>query len=114
MQPPQGVGPSTTIDNRFNRWSRRRLWIGLLEALAGVGAVTKSTAIDSTYVKAQRCACGGTPSGRKFRRSVPRGGQRTNVHALTDTIGRPFALSLTPGTASDITAAPALLAHAAS
>jgi transposase len=28
---PQEYGPSTTIYNRFNRWSRKRLWIGLVE-----------------------------------------------------------------------------------
>ena len=41
-----------------------------------------------------------------------RGGQTTKVHALTDTVGRPFALILTPGNVSDITVAPALLARA--
>ena len=56
---PGAYGPSTTVYNRFNRWSRRRFWLGLLEALAEAGAVTKSTAIDSTYVKAQRSAHGG-------------------------------------------------------
>ena len=55
---PAAYGPSTTVYNRFNRWSRRRFWLKLLEALAGAGAVTRSTAIDSTYVKAQRSAFG--------------------------------------------------------
>lgn len=41
-----------------------------------------------------------------------RGGQTTKVHALTDVAGRPFALTLTAGNVSDITAAPALLARA--
>lgn len=41
-----------------------------------------------------------------------RGGQTTKIHALTDTVGRPFALILTPGNVSDITVAPALLARA--
>jgi len=41
-----------------------------------------------------------------------RGGQTTKVHALTDTIGRPFALILTAGNVSDIAVAPALLARA--
>jgi transposase len=68
---PADYGPYTTIYNRFNRWSRRRFWLGLLEALAGAGAVTTSTAIDSTYIKAQRSAFGGK-GGRKRRRSAPR------------------------------------------
>lgn len=41
-----------------------------------------------------------------------RGGQTTKIHALTDVIGRPFALILTPGNVSDITVAPGLLARA--
>lgn len=67
---PVDYGPYTTIYNRFNRWSRKRFWIDLLEALAGVGAVTKSTSIDSTYVKAQRAAFGGK-GGRKRRILAP-------------------------------------------
>ncbi len=72
---PADYGPSTTIYNRFNRWSRRRFWVGLLEALAEAGAVTRSTAIDSTYVKAQRSAFGGK-GGRKIRRSASRAAAR--------------------------------------
>ena len=72
---PAEYGPSTTIYNRFNRWSRRRFWIGLLEALAASGAITRSTAIDSTYVKAQRSAFGGK-GGRRRRRSAPRAAAR--------------------------------------
>ena len=68
---PAEYGPSTTVYNRFNRWSRRRFWIGLLEALAVCGAVTKSTAIDSTYIKAQRAAFGGK-GGRGYKRSAHR------------------------------------------
>jgi transposase len=41
-----------------------------------------------------------------------RGGQTTKIHALTDTIGRPFALTLTAGNVSNITSAPALIARA--
>src|SRR3954465_15394284 len=51
---PAEAGPSRTVYTRFTRWSRRRFWVKLLEALAASGAVTKSTAVDSTYVKAQR------------------------------------------------------------
>jgi transposase len=41
-----------------------------------------------------------------------RGGQTTKIHALTDVVGRPFALILTPGNVADITVAPVLLARA--
>lgn len=73
---PQPYGPPTTVYNRFNRWSRRRFWVALLEALVACGVVTKSTAMDSTYVKAQRSAFGGK-GGRRRRRSVrPAAGRR--------------------------------------
>ena len=72
---PAQYGPSTTVYNRFNRWSRRRFWLKLLETLAASGAVTRSTAVDSTYVKAQRSAFGGK-GGRKRRPSAPRAAAR--------------------------------------
>ena len=68
---PAAYGPATTIYNRFNRWSRRGFWLKLLDALVDAGAVTRSTAIDSTYVKAQRSAFGGK-GGLVRRRSGAR------------------------------------------
>jgi transposase len=68
---PEEYGPPTTVYNRFNRWSRKRLWTGMLEALAKAGAVTDNVAIDATYVKAQRSAFGGK-RGLKRRRSASR------------------------------------------
>src|SRR5690606_26468295 len=65
---PAEYGPHTTVYNRFNRWSRRRLWTGMLEALVEAGAITRSTSVDSTCVKAQRAAFGGK-GGRRRRRS---------------------------------------------
>ena len=66
---PKDYGPHTTIYNRFNRWSRRRLWLRILEALVAEGVLVHSTAIDSTYIKAHRSAHGGK-GGRRRRPSV--------------------------------------------
>lgn len=74
---PADYGPATTVYNRFNRWSRRGFWLELLDALADAGAVTKSTAIDSTYVKAQRAAFGA------------KGGARRRQLAARAAVGRP-------------------------
>ena len=68
---PADYGPSTTVYNRFNRWSQRGFWLKLLDALVDVGAVTRSTAIDRTYVKAQRAAFGAKGSAR-HRQSAAR------------------------------------------
>src|SRR5258707_7565464 len=55
---PALYGPSTTIYNRFNRWSRRGLWQRLFEALVrSDGGDTQM--IDSTTAKAHRSAGGG-------------------------------------------------------
>lgn len=69
---PADYGPSTTVYNRFNRWSARGFWLKLLDALVDAGAVTRSTAIDSTYIKAQRSAFGGK-GGLGRKRSAARG-----------------------------------------
>jgi len=74
---PADYGPSTTIYNRFNRWSRRGFWLKLLDALVNAGVVTKSTAIDSTYIKAQRAAFGG------------KGGARSKLSGARVVAGRP-------------------------
>lgn len=68
---PADYGPPTTVYNRFNRWSRRGFWTKLLDALAKAGALTKSTAIDSTYIKAQRSAFGGKGGARRRRSAAP-------------------------------------------
>ena len=61
---PAEYGPHTTVYNRFNRWSRRGFWRGMLVALAAAGWIAESTALDSTYVKAHRSAHGGKRMAR--------------------------------------------------
>ncbi|ACB81970.1 transposase IS4 family protein [Methylorubrum populi BJ001] len=63
--------------------------------------------------------CPGPPLRPRWQRGArtqaigpSRGGQTTKVHALTDVLGRPGVLLLTPGNASDVTTAPAVLAEA--
>src|SRR5215210_8498602 len=43
---------------------------------------------------------------------ISRGGQTTKVHVITDVLGRPAVIHLTPGNASDVKAAPAVIAAA--
>jgi hypothetical protein len=46
---------------------RMQFWLKLLDALVEAGAVTRSKAIDSTYVKAQRAAFGAKGGARPMR-----------------------------------------------
>src|SRR5215471_18367496 len=60
--------PYTTAYNRFNRWSRRGVWKQIFDQVAARSRVGLYF-IDSTIVKAHRCASGGK-GGRKSRRSA--------------------------------------------
>ena len=68
---PTVYGPYTTIYNRWNRWSRRRLWRQLFETLRQVLPETDFYAIDSTTAKAHRSAAGGK-GGRMRKPSAVR------------------------------------------
>ena len=63
---PPEYGPYTTVYNRFNRWSRQGIWLGMFEAVSGQAAIIGTAAIDSSHVKAHRSAGGGKggPSSR--------------------------------------------------
>lgn len=73
--------------------------------------------------------CGGWRFGQHLRQSAPlgsrrqrgakaqaigvsRGGRTTKIHVLTDVIGRPALIEITPGNTSDVTVAEALIARA--
>ena len=65
---PKEYGPHKTIYNRFARWSERGIWQKIFESVAGLSAPPEQAALDSTHVKAHRCASGGK-GGPNFRRS---------------------------------------------
>ena len=64
-------GPYTTIYNRFNRWAKRGRWCAIFEALAKLGKDSVALSLDSTSVKAHRCASGGK-GGSTIRPSAAR------------------------------------------
>jgi transposase len=61
---PPAFGPPTTIYNRSNRWSQRRIWQRIFEKMAAAGPVPDELSIDSRHVKAHRAAAG---SKRRLR-----------------------------------------------
>ena len=57
--PPQ-YGPSTTVYNRYNRWSQKGHWQYIFRELTTVMAGSPDEiSIDSTHIKAHRSAAGG-------------------------------------------------------
>lgn len=67
---PSVYGPSTTIYNRFHRWSARGIWQRLFAATVRTGGAELHL-IDSTTAKAHRSA-GGGKGGLMPRPSVAR------------------------------------------
>jgi transposase len=68
---PPCYGPSTTIYNRFNRWSHKGLWTRIFTTLAAQAGPPDELSIDSTAVRAHRSAHG-AKGGRIFRPSGAR------------------------------------------
>jgi transposase len=69
---PPEYGPSTTIYNRFNRWSRQGIWLAMFEAVTGSTGVIGTASIDSSHVKAHRSAAGGKGGLQGRRRTLAR------------------------------------------
>lgn len=106
---PEVYGSHKTLYNRFVRWSAKGVWIDVFHALATVGGPHAAILIDSSAVKAHRCASGGKKGEREQAIGRSRGGRTTKIHALTDGFGRPVAFLLTGGHAADCRAADELL-----
>ncbi len=117
---PERYGPHTTCYNRFVRWGRIGVWEAIFNAVSAACDGSEPSA-DSTSIcvhpqgaNAKRGGAEGAgPAGlvdvraRALGRS--RGGLTTKLHAVTDARGRPVALRLTAGQASDARSAAGLL-----
>jgi transposase len=68
---PDAYGPRKTLYNRFVRWAAKGIWVDIFHALVSAGGTPAEVLIDSSAVKAHRCASGGK-GGNKIRRSADR------------------------------------------
>lgn len=66
---PQAYGPRKTLSNRFVRWAVKGVWADLFHALADTGGPPTGMLLDSSTMKAHRCAAGGK-GGSARRRSA--------------------------------------------
>lgn len=69
---PPCYGPRKTLYNRFVRWAAKGIWQELFVTLASTGGPPSEVLIDSTHMKAHRCAAGGK-GGRAPKRSASAG-----------------------------------------
>jgi len=70
--PREVYGPRKTLYNRFVRWAAKGVWTDLFETLAKAGGPPSQVLIDSSAVKAHRCASG-AKGGSTLRPSAVRG-----------------------------------------
>jgi len=56
---PEAYGPRKTLYNRFVRWAAKGVWVDIFHALASADGPSAQVLIDSSAVKAHRCASGG-------------------------------------------------------
>ena len=109
MLPRETYGPKKTLYNRFVRWAAKGVWTGLFEALASAGGPPAQVLIDSSAVKAHRCASGGK-GGSRARPSAARAAvARPRSTRSPTSFCRPLAFLLTGGQAADCTAGALLL-----
>lgn len=66
---PPVYGPRKTLYNRFVRWAAKGVWTDIFHALASTGGPPAELLIDSSAVRAHRCAAGGK-GGNGHRRSA--------------------------------------------
>ncbi|WP_419723067.1 IS5 family transposase [Sphingomonas panni] len=105
---PERYGKWKTVHRRFSRWCHAGVWERVFEALT-VDRDNQYLMIDSTIVRAHQQAATPEKGGKDQALGRSRGGLTTKVHMLADTFGRPLRFRITPGQASDIASAPALL-----
>jgi hypothetical protein len=87
------VQPYPAVYNRFNRWSRRRIWQRIYQILVEQGRIGGTVALDSTYVKAHRSAAGAQKKAPQDQAiGVSRGGRCTKLHLIAALLGRPIVL----------------------
>ena len=81
---PAEYGPRTTLFNRFDRWSEKGIWQGLLAALVACQDPPEFAMVDSSAVRAHRSAAGAKGGSKTRRSAAPAGDPRPKyTHSRT-------------------------------
>ena len=94
---PSCYGPRKTLYNRFVRWAAKGVWTDLFQVLARAGGPPAKVLLDSSAVKAHRCASGGKggadtshrPLARRADNEDPRSDRRSRPAAYVPADRRP-------------------------
>ncbi|MGR1217455.1 IS5 family transposase [Metapseudomonas otitidis] len=104
---PEAYGHWHRVYVRYSRWSRKGVWLQVMESLAA-DADVEHLMVDGSIVRVhQHGAAKKDQDAEAMGKS--RGGLSTKIHAAVDALGNPVRLLLTPGQASEYGQAQALL-----
>lgn len=107
---PEAFGNWNSTWRQFRRWCESGVWDVLLQGLADSGGELDALQmIDSTTIRAHRCAAGETGGAQFQALGRSRGGFTTKVHLRCNAAGLPVGVVLTAGEAHDVTAYDALM-----
>ena len=102
---PAAFGKRNSVWKQFRRWCESGVWDLLLQALAdGGGTLDMLQMIDSTIVRANRCAAGERTEQQNQALGRSRGGFSTKIHVRCNAAGLPIGVVLSEGEAHEVTA----------
>jgi transposase len=102
---PEVFGNWNSVWRQFRRWCLSGVWDILLQTLVDSGHDADALQmIDSTTVRAHRCAAGETGRGRSQALGRSRGGFTTKIHLRCNAEGLAIGVVLSEGEAHDVTA----------
>jgi transposase len=102
---PAAFGKWNSVWKQFRRWCESGVWDLLLQALADSGgALDMLQMIDSTIVRAHRCAASEKTEEQNQALGRSRGGFSTRIHVRCNAAGLPIGIVLSEGEAHDVTA----------
>ncbi len=102
---PAAFGRWNSVWKQFRHWCESGVWDLLLQALAdGGGTLDMLQMIDSTIVRAHRCAAGERTEEQNQALGRSRGGFSTKIHVRCNAAGPPIGVVLSEGEAHDVTA----------
>jgi transposase len=78
---PSVYGPRKTLYNRFQRWLAKGVWSAIFHALANAGGPPAELLIDSSAVRAHRCAAGEPRTSARSNKVAPDDGRKAPVMA---------------------------------
>jgi transposase len=86
---PASYGPRKTLYDRFVRWAAKGVWTDVFQALAAADGPPSKVLLDSSAVKAHRCAAGGKGGSTAKPSAAPAAaGRRRSTRSPTASAGR--------------------------